>query len=78
MGLNFLRLFLRHRPDWSDYLPLLTPIAALIGLKGPINGGRVMTILDDYSLSFFNQALLGKPTTLLDGPSAQFPEVTFP
>ena len=63
--------------DFTD-LPLLTPIAAQIRLKGPINGSRVMTIVDDYSLSFFNKALLGKPTTLLDGPSVHFPEVKFP
>jgi dienelactone hydrolase len=63
--------------DFTD-LPLLTPIAAQLGLKGPINGKRVMRIVDDYSLSFFNKALLGKPTTLLDGPSKQFPDVRFP
>ena len=63
--------------DFTD-LPLLTPIAAQIGLKGPINGQRVMMIIDDYSLAFFNKALLGKPSGLLNGPSAQFPEVKFP
>ncbi|HTX91459.1 MAG TPA: hypothetical protein VMC09_09595 [Anaerolineales bacterium] len=63
--------------DFTD-LPLLTPIAAQLGLKGPINGKRVMMIVDDYSLSFFDRYLLGEPTTLLDGPSPQFPEVKFP
>ena len=63
--------------DFTD-LPLLTPIAAQLGLKGPINGERVMRIVDDYSLSFFNQALLGQPTTLMEAPSAQYPEVMFP
>jgi predicted dienelactone hydrolase len=63
--------------DFTD-LPLLTPIAAQLGLKGPINGGRVMTIVDEYSLSFFDQALRGRRTVLLNGPSEQFPEVQFP
>jgi dienelactone hydrolase len=63
--------------DFTD-LPLLTPIAAQLGLKGPINGTRVMRIIDAYSLAFFNQALLCQPTVLLDGPSPQYPEVKFP
>jgi len=54
--------------DFTD-LPLLSPLAPQLGLKGPINGKRVVTIVDDYLLSFFDATLNGKPTTLFDNPS---------
>jgi len=59
--------------DFSD-LPLLSPLAPQLGLKGPINGKRVVTIVDDYLLSFFESTLNGKPTTLFENPSP-YPEV---
>ena len=54
--------------DFSD-IPLLSPLAPQIGLKGPIDGKRVITIINDYLLSFFDMTLNGKPTTLFDNPS---------
>ena len=54
--------------DFSD-LPLLSPLAPQLGLKGPINGKRVTTIVNDYLLSFFDMTLKGKPADLLDNPS---------
>jgi hypothetical protein len=54
--------------DFSD-LPLLSPIAPQLGLKGPINGKRIVTIVNDYLLSFFEATLNGKATTLFDNPS---------
>ena len=62
--------------DFSD-LPALTPLAPQLGLKGPIQGARVQTIVNAYSLAFFDQLLKGQATTLLDGPSAAYPEVRF-
>jgi hypothetical protein len=59
--------------DFSD-LPLLSPLAPQLGLKGPINGKRVITIVDDYLLSFFDAILKGGPTTLFEGPSP-YPEI---
>ena len=44
--------------DFSD-LPLLSPLAPQLGLKGPINGKRVTTIVNDYLLSFFEPTLHG-------------------
>ncbi len=38
--------------DFSD-LPLLSPLAPQLGLKGPINGKRVTAIVNDFLLSFF-------------------------
>jgi hypothetical protein len=54
--------------DFAD-LPLLSPLAPQLGLKGPINGKRVVTIVNDYLLSFFEATLNGKATTLFDNPS---------
>ena len=54
--------------DFSD-LPLLTPLAPLLGLKGPLPGKRVTTIVGDYLLSFFERTLKGEPSPLLSGPS---------
>ena len=58
-------------------VPLLTPLAPALGLKGPIDGARGMRIITDYLLAFFDQTLKGQASALLDGPAAQYPEVTF-
>jgi dienelactone hydrolase len=60
--------------DFSD-LPLLTPLAAQMGLKGPLEGQRVLQIISDYARTFFDQTLLGIPSTLLSGPNPAYPEV---
>jgi predicted dienelactone hydrolase len=54
--------------DFTD-LPLLSPLAPQLGLKGPINGKRVTTIINDYLLSFFDSVLKGEPQTLFEKPS---------
>jgi dienelactone hydrolase len=51
--------------DFSD-LPLLSPLAPQLGLKGPINGKRVTTIVNDYLLSFFDMALNQKSQGLFE------------
>jgi dienelactone hydrolase len=59
--------------DFSD-LPLLSPLAPWMGLKGPLAGKRVTVIVEDYLLSFFDLTLRGRPTMLLTGASP-YPEV---
>ena len=54
--------------DFSD-LPLLSPLAPQLGLKGPINGKRVTVIINDYLLSFFDMTLKDIPTDLFAGQS---------
>jgi len=45
---------------------------------GPgLSGARSLDITRAYVLAFFDQHLRGKPQTLLDRPSARYPEVTF-
>lgn len=58
-------------------LPLLTPLAPALKLKGPIEGQRGMQMITDYLLAFFDQYLKGETRPLLDGPSAAYPEVLF-
>jgi predicted dienelactone hydrolase len=58
-------------------LPLLSPLAPALGLKGPLEGARVMRIVDDYLAAFFDQALKGRPSPLWDGPAAGYPEVVY-
>jgi dienelactone hydrolase len=61
--------------DFSD-LPMLTPLAPMLGLKGPINGPRALRIINDYTLAFFDKYLKGTPEPLLDGTqSEEYPEI---
>ncbi len=57
-------------PYWSPLLPWL-------GVTGPIDGQRAHSIINAYSLAFFDKHLLGRPQVLLDGPARQYPEVFF-
>ena len=59
--------------DFFD-IPLLSPLAPQLGLKGPINGKRVTVIINDYLLSFFDMTLRGIPTALFENQSP-YPEV---
>lgn len=54
--------------DFSD-LPLFSPIAPQLGLKGPLNGKRVTEIVNAYLIDFFEMTLRGKPSELFDGDS---------
>lgn len=60
--------------DFSD-LPLFSPIAPQLGLKGPLNGKRVTEIVNAYLVDFFEMTLSGKETTLFDGGFDEFAEV---
>jgi hypothetical protein len=58
-------------------VPNWTPLAAQLGLAGPISGQRAHDIVNAYSLAFFDRHLLGRQANLLDGPAKQYPEVLF-
>ena len=60
--------------DFSD-LPLLSPIAPQLGLKGPLQGTRVVEIVNSYLLDFFELTLNGKTSSLFKGSFTDFPEV---
>jgi len=57
-------------------MPLLTPLAPLLGLKGPIKSERVMAITDDLLVSFFGSHLRGGIVTDVAGLRLRYPEVT--
>ncbi len=54
--------------DFSD-LPLFSPIAPQLGLKGPLNGKRVTEIVNNYLIDFFELTLRDNPSGLFDNPS---------
>jgi pimeloyl-ACP methyl ester carboxylesterase len=62
--------------DFSD-LPLLSPLSPWFGLKGPIDGRRVLEIISRYSVAFFDMHLKGERNDLLVGPAKEYPEVDF-
>jgi predicted dienelactone hydrolase len=62
--------------DFSD-VPLLTPLAALLDLKGPIAARRMLSITNAYTQAFFDHYLKGLPAQLLDGSSSYFNEAKF-
>jgi pimeloyl-ACP methyl ester carboxylesterase len=60
--------------DFTD-LPLLSPLAPQLGLKGPINGKLVTTIVNDYLVSFFDLTLKGMEPNLFDPATHKYAEV---
>src|SRR5215211_3045072 len=58
-------------------IPLLTPLAPRLDLSGPIGAQRANSIINAYSLAFFDRHLKSQPATRFDGPTRQYPEVHF-
>jgi len=62
--------------DFTD-LPAFSPLAPYLGLKGTLDGRQVLTIINTYSLAFFDRYLKGQPGLILDQPSDSFPEMIY-
>jgi hypothetical protein len=58
-------------------LPLLTPLASAIGLKGPIPGDSGLALINYYTMAFFNQSLLGMDENLLLPEKSPFEAADF-
>ena len=58
-------------------IPYWSPLCSWLGITGPIDGQRAHSIINAYSLAFFDRHLLGQSAALLDGPPEQYPEVIF-
>jgi dienelactone hydrolase len=56
-------------------LSLYSPVLKITGATGPIDGYRMVKIINAYTLAFFNEYLKGEMSPLLDGPSLDYPEV---
>ncbi len=54
-----------------------SPILKSFGLLGSIDGYRMLDLMNKYVLAFFDQYLIGNDSSLLGGPSAEYPEVMF-
>lgn len=61
--------------DFTD-LFLYSPILKFTNSFGSISGRQMITIVNDYTLSFFDKHLKGKISPLLDGPTPVYPQVT--
>jgi hypothetical protein len=56
---------------------LYSPVLKFIKAFGPIDGYRMVKIINDYTLAFFDKHLKGETSPLLDGPSPDYPDVEF-
>jgi predicted dienelactone hydrolase len=65
-----------NHTDFTD-ITLLSPLAPLVGLKGPISGRRMVTIVNDYLLSFFDMTLKGETMPLFEKQNMKYQEVQF-
>lgn len=60
--------------DMTD-APRLSLFASQLGIGGPLGTRRAQRIVNSYALAFFDRHLAGRPSLLLGGPVAWFPEV---
>ncbi len=74
-GLGVITIAGTKHYDFSD-LPLLSPIAPQLGLKGPLNGKRVTEIVNSYLIDFFELTLRNAPSDLFDNNFSDFEEVS--
>lgn len=63
-------------PNFSD-LPLMSPLTRWLGITGPIDPHRAHTIVNAFSVAFFDRHLKGMAVPLLDRPAERFPDVVF-
>ncbi len=57
-------------------IPLFSPLAPYLGLKGPIAASRVMPLIDDMMLAFFDVQLKGAPPSQIVDVAARYPEMS--
>lgn len=62
--------------DYTD-IPLMSPATSLIGLSGDIAGVRMISIVNNLALAFFDQILKGESAPLLEERGNPYPEVSF-
>ena len=58
-------------------IPYWSPLTSQLGITGPIDSQRAHSIINAYSLAFFDRHLKGQPAALLDRQAEQYPEVIF-
>ena len=60
--------------DYTD-LFLYSPVFKFTRIFGPIEGDRMVRIINAYTVAFWDKYLKGEISPLLDGPSPEYPEV---
>ena len=60
--------------NYTD-LPSWSPLWRLLGVAGPIDAQRANSIINAYSLAFFDRHLKSQPATRFDDLRKQYPEV---
>lgn len=63
--------------NFLDAAVLFSPIYHFYGALGPLDGRRGLTIIQDYTLAFFNRYLKRQPAPLMAGNATGYPEVDF-
>ncbi|MBN1922762.1 MAG: hypothetical protein JW892_16050 [Anaerolineae bacterium] len=56
---------------------IFSPLSQALGVRGALPGQQALAINRSYLVAFFDATLKDKPSPLLDGPSSEFPEVSF-
>jgi len=56
-------------------IPYWSPLFSMLGVTGPIDGERAHSIVNAYSVAFFDRHLKGRTTPLLDALAGQYPDV---
>ncbi len=65
-----------EHPSFTDYVLSLHRLRSVSNVLGTIEGERMLSLVNDYVLAFFDEALLNRNETILDGvPSDRYPEV---
>jgi predicted dienelactone hydrolase len=63
--------------NFTDFAVEFNPVARPLGILGSIDGARGLRIASAYLAAFFGQTLKDQPSPMLQGPSADYPEVRF-
>ncbi|MDX9955894.1 MAG: hypothetical protein RBT75_17475, partial [Anaerolineae bacterium] len=56
---------------------VFSPLSQALGVRGALPGQQALAINRAYLVAFFDATLKGIPSSLLEGPSPEFPEVSF-
>jgi predicted dienelactone hydrolase len=65
-----------EHPSFTDYVLSLHRLRSVSNMLGTIDGERMLSLVNDYVLAFFDKTLLGRKESILDGvTSDRYPEV---
>jgi predicted dienelactone hydrolase len=62
--------------DFTD-MPAFSPLAAYLGLKGPLDGDQVLKVINTYTLAYFDRYFREESAPILEQPSPDFPEMIY-